>query len=253
MGSREAHKVILYIHGGGFGLPPSTGHVKFMAQCRSRLAKAGKEVVVAFVEYGLTPESKHPTQYIQALESLRLVLDRGYQPANILLGGDSAGGNIVLAMMSHMLHPHKSLPHVPLATSLSGVFLISPWTSFSSDSSTYIENASKDIVFPQQMHDWADAFIAISERDEYCEPARASVEWWKGVPAKQVLVLCGNDEVFREHIQLVGARFEEAGVNSDTVTCAKQIHVDCILDEGAGLDPGDMSHALWDWLETVYA
>lgn len=39
--------------GGGFGLSCFDGHVIFLYECAERLTAAGKDTVVAFLEYGI--------------------------------------------------------------------------------------------------------------------------------------------------------------------------------------------------------
>ncbi|KAL2847073.1 alpha/beta hydrolase fold-domain-containing protein [Aspergillus pseudodeflectus] len=251
IGHGDTNQVLFYIHGGGFGLSPNPGHVKFAVKCRDKMQARGARISVAFLEYGLTPTTKYPSQYMQALDALSSILKRGYNSSDIVAAGDSAGGNICLAVMSLLRHPTPLAPHVTLEAPIRGLVLICPWVSFDSNSASYLENAARDVIFPGQVHDWANAFACPSERNEYSEPIRASAGWWKGIPTEQTLIVCGNDEVFKDDIQRLGMTMAEAGLNVQVSTCSKQIHIDCILDEQHGLDPGPMSHAIWDWLVSL--
>ena len=56
------------------------------------------------------PESPFPTQLRQANAALTHLLNRGIPPENIIVGGDSAGRNLSLQLVSHVLHPLPSLP-----------------------------------------------------------------------------------------------------------------------------------------------
>lgn len=53
---------------------------------------AGSNVALLLPSYELAPYARYPHQLIQAVEVLRhLVTELKYDPANIILGGDSAG------------------------------------------------------------------------------------------------------------------------------------------------------------------
>ena len=52
LGDKSAQKVMLYCHGGGYGLPIMAGQVAFLNECQTRLKKEGVDVVVAFIQYG---------------------------------------------------------------------------------------------------------------------------------------------------------------------------------------------------------
>ena len=88
--------VVVYFHGGGW----VWGSVDTHNSAARSLAAAG-DVAVVSVDYALSPEAKFP----QALEECAAVVrhvardgaDWGLDPTRILLGGDSAGGNLALA------------------------------------------------------------------------------------------------------------------------------------------------------------
>ncbi|OCK78706.1 alpha/beta-hydrolase [Lepidopterella palustris CBS 459.81] len=252
IGDRSAKKVIFYIHGGGYGLSAFDGHVIFLAQCQEKLAAKGDGVVIAMLEYSLTKMVKYPTEFIQGVEAFRYILANGYKPGNIVIGGDSCGGNLAIAIMSIIAHPRPTFRPLSLSGPLAGVLLVSPWVSFSSDAQSFKDNKTKDIHMAPQMHEWARDFCTETERDNYTEPILANVGWWKGLQAKQILVLSGTYEIFLTDIRKFAQTLKEAGLNVTYVDCEMQVHIDCILDAQSGLEPGDMSHATWEWLERVY-
>jgi len=252
IGDQSAENVILYFHGGGYGLSAFEGHVMFLAECQKRLREQGRNVVIAMLEYGLTREVRYPTQYIQGLEALRLIMSKGYQPGNIIIGGDSAGGNLTLGMISLLLHPKEGMSTPSLSSPLAGVLLVSPWITFSTTAQSFTDNQGIDIVRAPDIHAWAADFCDEKDRDNYTEPLRADVEWWQNLPAKKLLNLAGTKEVFYSDIVAFGKTLTSAGVAVETVECKDQIHIDCILDAQTGLETGDMSHATWKWLDTVF-
>ncbi len=62
---------------------------------------AAGQVAVVSVDYALSPEAKFPQALLECAAVVRFVAERGTEwgldPARILLGGDSAGGNLALA------------------------------------------------------------------------------------------------------------------------------------------------------------
>lgn len=169
------------------------------------------------------------------------------------MGGDSAGGNLSVALMSHILHPHPDIPPLNLNESLAGFLFISPWLIFDTNAPSFEENEHKDMYGKASLYDWAHDFApAPTDRNNYTEPLRADVSWWSGKPARSILNLAGEYEMFRDDIQAFGRNLEKAKLNVKTVTCSMQVHVDCILDAQSGLEHGQMSAEIWGWLDTVF-
>ncbi|KAL1633141.1 hypothetical protein SLS58_011190 [Diplodia intermedia] len=102
----QQHRTLLYLHGGGFVHPLNArGQLPFAHRCAESLSSSSPSspvaVTLAVLEYHLAPARRHPTQLAQALAALRaLVVDRGVPPAEVVLMGDSAGGNLLLGVLA---------------------------------------------------------------------------------------------------------------------------------------------------------
>ena len=110
----DATGAILYHHGGGhvFGSPATHRHLV------ARLAEAAG--LVAFnMAYSLAPERPFPAGINDALANYRFLFDQGIAPERIIVAGDSAGGNVTVALL--LLAAEAGLP-MP-----AGVYLLSPW------------------------------------------------------------------------------------------------------------------------------
>ena len=145
------------------------------------------------------PESPFPTQLRQANAALTHLLNKGIPPENIIIGGDSAGGNLSLQLISHILHPLPSLPPPPaLEKPLAGGLLISPWNSYSVDAPSYALNNSKDVLtVPAFEFVVSLARVGItSELRHYGEPLLAPPGWWKGLDDiyPRILITAGAHE-----------------------------------------------------------
>ena len=121
----------------------------------------------------------------------------------IILCGDSAGGNLVLGLLSHLLHPHPSIPPLKLPQPLLGAALISPWGSFKTAASSYQRNRYKDSIDGSVLRKWSAYFMDDAAADNYNQPFRAPGSWWKELNStvKDVIITAGADEVIVDDIQ----------------------------------------------------
>jgi acetyl esterase/lipase len=87
--------VILWLHGGAFIFPAMPdGHLPFVNRlCRSLSASA------FLPDYRLAPANPFPAALNDCESAYRLLLDAGVSPDRIVLGGESAGGNLVVALL----------------------------------------------------------------------------------------------------------------------------------------------------------
>ncbi|MDR0266617.1 alpha/beta hydrolase [Paenibacillus sp.] len=126
------NQVILYFHGGGF----VAGTCDFYHDLCARIAKASG-VKVLNVEYRLAPEHPYPAANDDCLMAYRWLLENGYSPRNIVFGGDSVGGSLVLMTMISLRDNGEELPV--------GAFLISPHTDLVHlDGESYMSRAELD-------------------------------------------------------------------------------------------------------------
>lgn len=83
--------VLLYLHGGAYLIGGPNTHRAICAH----LAKRGQMAVCA-LDYRLAPEHQYPAARDDALAAFQALLELGYTPEQIVIGGDSAGGNLSL-------------------------------------------------------------------------------------------------------------------------------------------------------------
>lgn len=96
------------------------------------------------LKFIITDAKKEPENVSEQISIIRSVIS--HTSEQIILGGDSAGGNLVLGLMSHLLHPHPSIEPVALERPLRGAVLISPWGSFRCDTPAYHRHHYKDVL-----------------------------------------------------------------------------------------------------------
>ena len=84
--------VILYLHGGGY----TCGSLEYAKGFAAALAsECGVRVFCP--AYRLAPEHPYPAALDDALESYQYLLQKGYEPGQIMLAGESAGGGLIVA------------------------------------------------------------------------------------------------------------------------------------------------------------
>ncbi len=107
-------RVLLYFHGGGYVVGSIATHRAMVAQIA---AQAGMRALL--IDYRLAPEHPFPAAVEDAVAAYRFLLDDGYKPDQIALGGDSAGGGLTLACLLSLREAGEELPEAAI--------LLSPW------------------------------------------------------------------------------------------------------------------------------
>jgi len=153
--------------------------------------------------------------------------------------------------MSVILHGFDGIQPLNINGKLAGVLLICPWVSFDIDTPSWTENAAKDTIPKECQFLLAPSYVDPENRNNYSEPGLADAKWWSGIPAKDILNVYGGHEVLRDHIYQVGQKLQESGNPVHNVECAQHVHIDCVLDAHTGMEAGEMSHVVWQWLSTV--
>jgi acetyl esterase/lipase len=190
-------------------------------------------------------------------------------PSNIIIAGDSAGGNLALQLSSQLLHPHASLPSLRLphpatasdsgSSEFSGPFgglvLISPWLEYNADADSFARNDTRDYI-PQ--HSWK-MFGEIIQQDvapalrHHFEPGVAPRGWWKGLGRvfPRVLITAGEFEGCVDHIEKTAAAIAEEVQDTTVFVLTGGVHEDFIdaFASGEG-GRGDDYKIVVSWLST---
>ncbi len=133
-GQVHRRRVIFYIHGGGFIVGSPTTHKAMLARL-SRLTG----IRVCAPQYRLAPENPFPAAFHDVRAAFLALLDRGYGPDDIIIGGDSAGGGMALALLGQLCRDGVA----PRAA-----FAFSPWTDLTLSGQSLQENAGSDVLLP---------------------------------------------------------------------------------------------------------
>lgn len=190
-------------------MPAIPAHFDFWLEMIRALNENGHDLAVFLPRYTLTPHAQYPTQLRQAVETLRYIINEtGRSPADIVVGGDSAGGNLASATLLHLTHPHPEIDPIELRVPLAGVFFYAPWVSFSTEWPSMKENVWKDIITPKTLADWAAAYRGTQAADNWNEPFNAPAEWWKDVKTERIMIIAGGDEILLSPIEKYAERIK---------------------------------------------
>lgn len=125
--------VILYCHGGGY----STGSSLYARTLTTKLAESTSMDVLSF-DYRLAPEHPYPAATEDAMKAWDYLMLLGYGARDVIVAGDSAGGNLALSLVLKLKQQRRLLPR--------GLVLLSPWTDLTSSGKTHETKAQLDPV-----------------------------------------------------------------------------------------------------------
>ena len=136
--------VILYLHGGAYAFAART-HDNLIA-----LVALAAQAKTLALDYRLTPEHPFPAQLEDAQAAYHWLLNRGIAPDRIVIAGDSAGGNLTLALLLALRDAKQPLPALALC--------LCPWTDMESSSSSLKENEPYDWIERRMVIKWSEWF-----------------------------------------------------------------------------------------------
>lgn len=262
---------LLYFHGGGYLSPLTINNLKLAL----RFARAASTTNIAILEYTLAPELVYPGQLSQAASALSYLL-RSRPASQIIVGGDSAGGNLTLALLAHLQTPHPDIAAVEFSGEadskdaktrmLRGAFCVSPRCANSCTSRSWTTNGDgwngkgRDIITVGLMEKFTENWRPVAG-EVWGTPVCGDERFWRNIPGnivQRVLLVAGEDEVYlddiRELAELMGADEDEGGLAKrnakvEFTVCKGEVHAQCVIDAGLGIDDGIMFRRVLDWLQ----
>lgn len=129
--------VILYCHGGGY----STGSSQYARTLTTKLAMSTSMDVLSF-DYRLAPEYPYPAALEDAMTAWNYLMLLGYGARDVIVAGDSAGGNLALALTHKLKGEGRILPR--------GLVLMSPWTDLTASGKTHGSKKEVDPVLNEE-------------------------------------------------------------------------------------------------------
>ncbi|KAF1809700.1 alpha/beta-hydrolase [Eremomyces bilateralis CBS 781.70] len=280
LGPRNAKYTMIYYHGGGFIDAIMPGHVRFLFSLMKEMRKSGKNMSVVVLAYSLAPEKPYPTQLRQGVNFLRHMIEvEKKDTSQLIIAGDSAGGNLVLSVLSHIAHPHPDIPPLNLPGPLHAAVAFSPWISFRGTEDSMIENIGSDIFYPATVV-WAAKNFLYSGigkgrkprpghlGDEWSEPIVCDEQWWEGAASlvTHMMIWGGGGEIMidsiREIAQKITTGFENAAkaawegerenIGKVTLIVApRACHVEPVVDHSMPFKNQKSSQGIREYLRSI--
>lgn len=199
--------VLLYLHGGGFVYGQTPPHLHMGAYLARRLG-----VRLLMVDYRLAPEQPFPAALDDCLAAYSWLLEQGFQAKNIVLAGDSAGGNLTITTL--MALRDRGMPLPAAAACLSPVIDLTEKNSQNPD--------FKDpLLPPEAMQFYTAAYVGDHDpHDPLISPAFGD---FRGLPP--LLVHAGEQEILRQDALLLARLAEAAGVDVQVQIFPRMWHV----------------------------
>nr|MDO8063098.1 alpha/beta hydrolase [Candidatus Freyrarchaeum guaymaensis] len=202
-------RVLLYFHGGGMVVgSPNTHRILTVT-----LGEATKMRVLS-VDYRLAPEHPYPAQLEDCVTAYKWLLSVGFNPKNIVVAGDSAGGNLAITTLLKLRDEGMPLP--------AGAVCLSPATDWTGSDESFFENAKTDPVLADiGIFWWVPAYLGGADpSDPLISPVFADL---RGLPP--ILVQASTCEMLYGGCKRFVERAREAGVDATLQTWDDMPHV----------------------------
>jgi acetyl esterase/lipase len=186
-------RVVLFLHGGGYGLGSAPAYAGLVSQVATRTRSA-----VFALEYPLAPESQLPEALDLAVQTLTR-LNRDH--AAVALAGDSAGGGLSLVLAAHA--GRQGIDGAAVA-------VFSPWTDLTLSGASVRAHAVGDpLLDPAYLRSSAAAYLGSAADDD----PRASPLFGAPNGFPPLLIQVGSDEILLDDSRRFTDLVERAGGN----------------------------------------
>lgn len=193
-GDAKSGAVVLYIHGGGFVSCSAQTHRPITT---ALARKTGLRVFAA--DYRLAPEHRYPAA-LDDLFSTFQELQKLTGGARIALGGDSAGGGLVLSLLLRIREAGLEPPACAVC--------FSPWADLSGSGGSVETNKTVDAMFyPENITEFARPYLGETSADD---PAASPVfADFQDLPP--VLFQVGSTEILLDDSRRIHDKIRVAG------------------------------------------
>lgn len=207
----QTKRVILYLHGGGFCVHFPKIYDGFVSRLASQL-----DAHALIPDYRLAPEHTFPSSLDDCVKCYEWLLEQGYSSENILIAGDSAGGQLTLTTLISIRDKHLPAP--------AAAILISPCTDLSYQGFQMIgEDKDQDPMFVKNaMHVMTNLFLpkGVDLNNPLVSPIYDSLT---GLPPIQCHV--GSTELLLTHSTRVIENIQKSGNSAKLYVWQEMPHV----------------------------
>jgi acetyl esterase/lipase len=213
-------KVIYSLHGGGYtqlSAHPSDIVANIVYGLLAHVDSIHRVFSLEYrlsVKKPLKPAHPFPAALLDALAGYNYLVNVvGFSPSDIIVEGDSAGGNLALALTRYLVE-YQSVPHIDLPAPPNALILLSPWCDVGTshdapESSSFLKS---DVLRNSEGDDNKEAFLGphglgAAEINRYISPAslHPSITLdFKGFP--RTFITAGGAELLLDQIRVLKER-----------------------------------------------
>jgi monoterpene epsilon-lactone hydrolase len=210
-------KVILQLHGGAYLI----GFLDMYRKFAYRYARLSGGASVFSLDYRIAPKNQYPAALDDAMNAWNWLLDHHYNAENIIVAGDSAGGNLALALTLKLREKGMVLPRA--------LVLMSPWADMTGVGASRTLNYKKDPMFgkragdggPEDKRKPGNPYAGEADlNDIYLSPMFADFD---GFPS--MLIQVGDWEMLLDDARTVAKKAWKAGVDATLMEFPGMFHV----------------------------
>lgn len=202
---------IVYFHGGAFVMCGLATHRRIAERLAERTG-----LPVLSVAYRQRTQGNVDTSIRDCVGAVNWLIDRGYDPAQLVLAGDSAGGHLAFAV---------ALAAAAQDIRVAGVVALSPWLDFDNSVRRRHRNALRDDVIPTyRLQRIAHQVTGAHPIDPSMSPVNGDLRL-----LPPVLIMCAAEEVLRYDAELMTERLDKAGVPVELHIWEGQVHAFPVL------------------------
>lgn len=228
-------KVVLYTHGGGFAVGSAASHRKLAGHLAKHLG-----VAAVAIDYRRAPEHPFPAQIEDSTAVYKELLARGFEAADVVTSGDSAGGNLAIATVLKLRDDGVALPGAVIA--------FSPWLDMEHVGKTLQTNAATDaLVSKAILEAMSGMFLGEkgSRTDPLANPLKAD---FKGFP--RLYINAGEVETLLDNAQDLARIAKAAGVSVTLSVIGGMQHVfPCLA--GRAVEADDELRRIAKWFKSA--
>jgi len=207
-------RVVMYLHGGGFVVGSSRSHADMIM----RLAIAADARIYA-PNYRLAPEHPYPAQVDDCRAVYGALLADRIRPEDLVVAGDSAGGNLAVVLGLVLRDEKTALP--------AGIAALSPWVDLSNRTGSLLSHEPLDWAVPADFDRWLEHYVGTRDaKAPLVSPIFADL---RGLPPLRIDI--GTAEMLLDQVRAFGQRAKDAGVMVDFHEIPQMVH-DCYLLAG---------------------
>jgi monoterpene epsilon-lactone hydrolase len=192
-----SNAALLYLHGGGYTMGSCNTHRALAA----RIASAAN-VDALLIDYRLAPEHPYPAALADARNAYGWLMQRGLDADKVVVGGDSAGGGLAVALAVGLRDQAQPLP--------GALICLSPWLDLTMSGQTMKTVAQADPLIT-----WESSVLHARRyvRDHHPKEPLISPVFANPAGLPAIYVQVGEHEVLRSDSERFVRAARQAGIH----------------------------------------